>query len=288
MRAKIDDQCVGNMTFRIQLAACNIWTKPLIVDHECDCSAMGLAGTTADHRSIFGKDPRIGQPFCSQPRGPPMRESREPVQASRQISTPCYLVCGIGMSRLQRLQHASYPPRSLPPWWCAQDQTMRRPGTHRHHAHLPAYSGVPSPGKETSPHGGKLRGGGTRGAGGVLVMNIARPGQARSWRTCRRRKTAKRRDVRTGSDRRRDRASASHPHRDSPTATKTNRSPLTLSSGAPVLTASPAATGYEVPYFFFSFAMPFSSSIHSSLNPHFSHRYLVTLTPLKTVRPAGT
>ena len=86
------------------------------------------------------------------------------------------------MRRLQRLQHASYPPRSLPPRRCAEDQTMRRPWTHRHHAHLPAYSGVPSPGKETSPHGAKLRGGGTRGAGGVLVMGIARPGQARSWR----------------------------------------------------------------------------------------------------------
>ena len=67
-----------------------------------------------------------------------------------------------------------------------------------------------------------------RGAGGVLVMNIARRGQARSWRTCRRAKTAERRDVRTGSDRRRDRACASHQHRDSPTATKTNRSPLTV------------------------------------------------------------
>ena len=99
------------------------------------------------------------------------------------------------MRRLQRLQHASYPPRSLPPWWCAQDQTMRRPWTHRHHAHLPAYSGVPSPGKETPPHAGKLRGGGTRGAGSVLVMNIARRGQARSWRTCRRPKTAVRRAI---------------------------------------------------------------------------------------------
>ena len=50
-------------------------------------------------------------------------------------------------------------------------------------------------------------------------MSIARPGQARSWRTCRRRKTTERRDVRTGPGRRRDRASASHQHRDSPTAT---------------------------------------------------------------------
>ena len=57
-------------------------------------------------------------------------------------------------------------------------------------------------------------------------MSIARPGQARSWRTCRRRKTAERRDVRTGPGRRRDRASASH--QDSPTATKTNRSPLAI------------------------------------------------------------
>ena len=60
-----------------------------------------------------------------------------------------------GMRRLQPRQHASYPPRSLPPWRCAQDQTMRRPWTHRHHAHLPAYSGDPSPGKETSLHAGK-------------------------------------------------------------------------------------------------------------------------------------
>ena len=90
---------------------------------------------------------------------------------------------------------------------------------------LPAWSGDPSPGKKTSPHGDKLRGGGPRDAGGVLVMNIARPGQAQPWRTCRREKTAERRDLRIRSDRRRDRASASHQHRDSPTATKTNRSP---------------------------------------------------------------
>ena len=156
-----------------------------------------------------------------------MRESREPVHASRQISAPCYLVL-----REWHEEASASTARVLPTTELASVEVCSRPDNAAPldaspPRGLPAWSGDPSPGKQTSPHGDKLRGGGTR-EGGVLVMSIARRGQAPSWRTCRREKTAERPDARMRSDRRRDRASASHHHRDSPTATKTNRSPLTF------------------------------------------------------------